>query len=93
MNFFTGGRSAEAWLPGHPRVRGVVLTAERPIFSLGGAVARVPVEATAFPHGDASDDIIIVASWFPDEVGDADRHIAWPGGSPRRWSHTAVACT
>jgi len=48
-----------------------------PIFSLGGAVARVPEDATAFPYRDAAHDINIVASWLPEDVGEADRHIAW----------------
>ncbi|WP_020523735.1 FAD-binding oxidoreductase [Catelliglobosispora koreensis] len=48
-----------------------------PIFSLGGAMARVPEDATAFPYRDASHDINIVASWLPSEAGDADRHIEW----------------
>jgi FAD/FMN-containing dehydrogenase len=51
-----------------------------PIFSLGGAVARVPEETTAFPYRDASHDINIVASWLPEEAGDADRHIEWVRG-------------
>jgi FAD/FMN-containing dehydrogenase len=51
-----------------------------PIFCLGGAVARVPEESTAFPYRDASHDINIVASWLPDEAGDADRHIEWVHG-------------
>jgi FAD/FMN-containing dehydrogenase len=50
------------------------------IFSFGGAVARVPEEATAFPYRDASHDINIVASWLPEQVGDADRHIEWVRG-------------
>jgi FAD/FMN-containing dehydrogenase len=48
-----------------------------PIFSLGGAVARTPEESTAFPYRDASHDLNIVASWLPEEIGDADRHIGW----------------
>ncbi len=48
-----------------------------PIFSFGGAVARVPADATAFPNRDAAHDINIVASWLPEDVGQADRHIAW----------------
>jgi FAD/FMN-containing dehydrogenase len=51
-----------------------------PIFSLGGAVARVPEEATAFPNRDAAHDINIVASWLPEAVGDADRHMEWVRG-------------
>jgi len=48
-----------------------------PIFSFGGAVARVPEESTAFPHRDASHDINIVGSWLPGHADDADRHIEW----------------
>ena len=48
-----------------------------PIFSFGGAVGRVPADATAFPNRDAAHDINIVASWVPASVGDADRHIDW----------------
>jgi len=48
-----------------------------PIFSFGGAVARVPADATAFPNRDAAHDINIVASWLPGESGEADRHIDW----------------
>jgi Berberine and berberine like len=47
-----------------------------PIFSFGGAVARVPADGTAFPNRDAAHDINIVASWLPENVGEADRHIA-----------------
>jgi len=50
------------------------------VFSFGGAVARVPEEATAFPYRDASHDINIVASWLPEEAGDADRHVEWVRG-------------
>ncbi len=48
-----------------------------PIFSFGGAMARVPEDVTAFPHRDASHDINIVASWLPEQAGEADRHRAW----------------
>ena len=51
-----------------------------PIFSFGGAMARVPEDATAFPHRDASHDINIVGSWLPEQAGDADRHRAWVRG-------------
>jgi FAD binding domain/Berberine and berberine like len=51
-----------------------------PIFCLGGAVARVPEESTAFPHRDASHDLNIVASWLPEDVGDYDSHIDWVRG-------------
>jgi FAD/FMN-containing dehydrogenase len=48
-----------------------------PIFSFGGAMARVPEDATAFPYRDASHDINIVASWLPEQAAEADRHVAW----------------
>jgi hypothetical protein len=51
-----------------------------PIFCFGGVVARVPHESTAFPYRDASHDLNIVASWLPEEAGDADRHIEWVRG-------------
>ncbi len=51
-----------------------------PIFCLGGAAARVPEHSTAFPYRDASHDLNIVASWLPEEAGDADRHIDWVRG-------------
>jgi FAD/FMN-containing dehydrogenase len=47
-----------------------------PIFTQGGAVARVPDEATAFAHRGAAHDINVVASWMPDS-DEADRHVAW----------------
>ena len=48
-----------------------------PIFSFGGAVARVREDATAFPYRDAAHDINIVSSWLPEQAADADRHIDW----------------
>lgn len=51
-----------------------------PIFSFGGAMARVPEDATAFPHRDAAHDINIVGSWLPEQAGEADRHRAWVRG-------------
>ena len=47
-----------------------------PVFCFGGAVARVPEDATAFPHRDAAHDINFVASWLPDDP-EPERHIAW----------------
>ncbi|MGH3667966.1 MAG: FAD-binding oxidoreductase, partial [Acidimicrobiia bacterium] len=49
------------------------------LFCFGGAVARVPDEATAFPNRDAAHDINIVASWLPDDPEPA-RHKAWVRG-------------
>ena len=48
------------------------------MFHLGGAVARVPWEATAYPGRDVEHNIIIDAAWLPqqyDSVGTADT--AW----------------
>lgn len=46
------------------------------LFCFGGAVAHMPVEATAFPNRDAAHDINIVASWLPDDPEPA-RHKEW----------------
>jgi FAD/FMN-containing dehydrogenase len=50
-----------------------------PIFTQGGAVARVPDDATAFPNRDAAHDINIVAAWLPDD-GEPAQHIEWVRG-------------
>lgn len=47
-----------------------------PLFCFGGAVGRVPDDATAFPHRDAAHDINIVGAWQPDDA-DPDRHVEW----------------
>jgi len=49
------------------------------IFTEGGAVGRVPEDATAFPNRDAAHDINIVGSWLPDDP-EPDRHIEWVRG-------------
>lgn len=49
------------------------------LFTQGGAVARVPMDATAFANRDAMHDINIVGSWLPDD-GEPDRHVAWVRG-------------
>jgi hypothetical protein len=50
-----------------------------PLFTQGGAVARVPEDATAFPNRKAQHNLNIVGAWEmnapPDP--DPDRHIAW----------------
>ena len=46
------------------------------IFALGGAVARVGDEATAFTGRGAAHDVNFVASWLPDDP-EPDRHKAW----------------
>lgn len=47
-----------------------------PIFTHGGAVARIGDDDTAFPNRDASHDVNIVAAWQPDD-SEPDRHIEW----------------
>ena len=47
-----------------------------PIFTLGGAVARVDDDATAFTGRSAAHDINFVASWLPDDP-EPERHKAW----------------
>jgi FAD/FMN-containing dehydrogenase len=47
-----------------------------PIFTLGGAVASVDDDATAFAGRSAAHDIIFVASWLPDDP-EPERHRAW----------------
>ena len=46
------------------------------LFTQGGAVARVPADATAFANRDATHDINIVGSWLPNDA-EPDRHLAW----------------
>jgi hypothetical protein len=41
---------------------------------MGGAVARVPAEATAFARRDAGHMALIVGAW---EDADDERHVAW----------------
>ncbi|HEU4412122.1 MAG TPA: FAD-binding oxidoreductase [Polyangiaceae bacterium] len=47
-----------------------------PLYTLGGAVARVPDSATAYPDRKANHDINIVGSWQPDDPA-PQRHVAW----------------
>ena len=46
------------------------------VFQLGGAVARVPEDATAYSHRQAAHAVNINAVWLPDEPV-ADREVAW----------------
>jgi FAD/FMN-containing dehydrogenase len=46
---------------------------------LGGAMARVPREATAFVHRDAPFDLIVVAGGFPPEA--TGRNLEWARGT------------
>ena len=48
------------------------------MFHMGGAVAQVPHDATAFPHRDLAHHIVIDAVWLPDESGEhAAAESAW----------------
>jgi hypothetical protein len=47
-----------------------------PIFTLGGAVSRVPEDATAFSNRNAQHIVNILGAW-PMETSDPHRHIAW----------------
>jgi FAD/FMN-containing dehydrogenase len=47
-----------------------------PIFTLGGVVARVDDDATAFTGRSAAHDINFVASWLPDDP-EPERHKGW----------------
>jgi FAD/FMN-containing dehydrogenase len=42
---------------------------------MGGAVARVPADATAFPHRQARNLLWIVSTWRPDQ--DPEPHLQW----------------
>ncbi len=46
------------------------------ILQLGGALGRVPEDATAFSQRDAAHNVVINAVWT-EEDADAERHIAW----------------
>jgi hypothetical protein len=47
-----------------------------PLFTQGGAVARVTEDATAFPNRGAQHNLNIVGAWEMNDP-DPDRHIAW----------------
>ena len=47
-----------------------------PIFTLGGAVARVPEDATAFSGRTAKHNVNILGAWQIDDP-EPERHIAW----------------
>jgi FAD/FMN-containing dehydrogenase len=48
------------------------------MFHMGGAVARVPHNATAYAGRDVAENIIIDAVWLPDESGEhAAAETAW----------------
>jgi FAD/FMN-containing dehydrogenase len=51
------------------------------MFHMGGAVARVPHDATAYRGRDVAHNIIIDAVWLPDEAGErAAAETAWARG-------------
>ena len=51
------------------------------MFHMGGAVARVPHDATAYAGRDVAHNIIVDAVWLPDESGEhAAAETAWARG-------------
>jgi FAD/FMN-containing dehydrogenase len=50
------------------------------MFHLGGAVARVPGDATAYPWRTAEHNIIIDAAWLPEQPDTAAPETAWARG-------------
>jgi len=50
-----------------------------PLFTQGGAMARISEDDSAFPNRDAAHDINIVAAWRPDDP-EPERHIEWVRG-------------
>lgn len=59
------------------------------LHQMGGAIARVPADATAFPTRDAAWMLTVIAMWTdPDES--PERHVAWARGAwqaMRPWAH------
>ena len=47
-----------------------------PLFTQGGAVSRVPEDATAFPNRKAQHNLNILAAWEMNDP-DPEHHIAW----------------
>jgi hypothetical protein len=45
------------------------------LHQLGGAVARVPVDATAFPHRAATHTLNVISTWT--DAAEDDLHISW----------------
>jgi FAD/FMN-containing dehydrogenase len=46
------------------------------VFQLGGAIARVGEQDTAYPQRDAAHNVNINAAWLPDDP-EPERHVAW----------------
>jgi FAD/FMN-containing dehydrogenase len=58
---------------------------------MGGAVSRVPADATAFPHREARNLLWIISAWRPDD--DPDAHLQWAqeiGGAMKRYAAGGV---
>jgi hypothetical protein len=49
------------------------------LYTLGGAVARVGEQETAYPRRSAAHDINVVAAWEPDDP-EPERHVEWSRG-------------
>jgi FAD/FMN-containing dehydrogenase len=50
------------------------------VFQLGGAIARVGEQDTAYPQRDAAHNVNINAAWLPDDP-EPERHVAWARAS------------
>lgn len=59
-----------AFMEAAPSIRPMVI-----IDQFGGAVARVPADATAFGHREAGYDLVIAAIWS--DPAEQERHIEW----------------
>lgn len=46
------------------------------LFQLGGALGRVPEDATAYPQRDAAFNVNVNAVWLPGDEG-REKHIRW----------------
>ena len=55
---------------------------------MGGAVARVPREATAFQHRQAAFSLLILSGW--DDPADTDANVAW---TREVWERTRPLCS
>ena len=63
------------------------------MFHLGGAVARVPRDATAYAGRGVAHNIIIDGVWLPDETGTRPAETAWARGFLHTLNRTAPAAS
>src|SRR5262249_53351075 len=58
------------------------------VASMGGAVARVPQEATAFAHRDAAYGLMLVGRWQQPATG--DEQVAWVRGRSQAMERSSI---